>query len=892
VRHPAATQPINIPSLKPANNPKEILFGHFHRIRYAKNGKFVALGVSMEIAQLFDFVGRFPTTSAQQRFWFQEMAKPGDIELNIAVRWELRGAFRVADIERAMQIITDRHEMLRTRFVEEHGELWQEVVTGVRFHLGVVDLRAVSPKDHDARVAAMARELAAEPFDLTRPCQLRMSLVRLAPDRAAILIVAHHIAFDGFSIGVLGNELGLTVQALSENRAPDLPELALQYGDYALWEKELEASGAQEEDGLFWERKLKDAAYFELETDFPRPAIRTTTGKTLIKPFPAGFDARMTAFNKSAGISFFTLGAAVMSAALHRWSGKTDILFASPVAGRTDTAIEQLIGVFINTLALRIEVHPDDSLLDHISRVSAVVKEAVLHQAYPFDKVVRRLKRPRDASRRPLVSLNLNMQRVFLQERRYGAFEMVSVPSHMPGVFYDMNIQIIGRNAGWKLMIDYNDAMFSKQTVDAFADLLLATFDITLSEPARSLSTLPLRPQTRRRVPHALSAPLPEDDALPSPHDDLPGRGIVAPAVRQIWADILGIPVAECQGDFFELGGYSLRVLRMLARVEAQFGKRVPLAAFLSDPTLEGFSRALREALQDNAHGAAPQGTDGRVIEIMTLHPAHAGSPVIATINQPFLYHAMARNLSDDLEVANVFVPDEAAFALLKEMDFDAIAAEAARRLRARYGGRPMVLCGQCVDGLLGLRISQKLAEAGEHILAVAMIDTWEPGRFVRMTRLERIVARWTIRARRWGHYLTEKAAGRIGWAELFRKSNLGNGMMRRLGMAEPKTEAERLAIAVNAQLVRMSRKHPFDQYEGEVVLFKTRAHTEAALRLSFGWSGLLAADTPVYPLAGWHEDALLKSGVERISQVLEARVNRCREACAVPVPRGAQHAR
>lgn len=831
----------------------------------------------MESAQLTDTVARFPATSAQQRFWFQEMAKPGDIELNIAVRWEIRGTFRVSDIEQAVQLITSRHEMLRSRFVEENGELWQEVAASVQFHLGVVDLRAVAPPDHEARVVTMARELAAQPFDLTRPCQLRMTLVRLAADRAAILIVAHHIAFDGFSIGVLGNELGQIVQALSENRAPDLPELALQYGDFALWEKELEASGALEEDGLFWERKLKDAPYFELQTDFPRPTIRTTTGKTLIKAFPTDFDARMTAFNKSVGISFFTLGAAVMSAALHRMTGHTDILFASPVAGRTDIEIEKLIGVFINTLAIRISVHPDESLLEHIDRVRDVVKEALLHQGYPFDNVVRRLKRPRDTSRTPLVSLNLNMQRVFLQERRYGNFEMISVPSHMPGVFYDMNVQIIGRNTGWKLMIDYNDSLFKAETVEGLADLLLATFETTLAEPARKLSTLPFEraapPSAVEVVPLAKVQP---QQGYPHSSDEIES------AVQRIWADVLGIPVSDCTGDFFDLGGYSLRVLRMLARIEEEFGHRMPLAAFLADPTLDGFASALRDALQRSANGDTIEDTEGRILDVLTLRPGTEGSPVIATINQPFLYHAMAQIIKDDLEVANLFVPDSEAFNLMKEMDFGTIADEAAHLLRARYLGRPLVLCGHCVDGLLALRIGQKLEEAGKDVIAVAMIDAWEPSRFVRRTSFERFTTRWTIRARRWRHYLGEKLRGQIGWKELLLKNNLGTGILRRLGMAEPETEAERLAVEVNYQLVRASRKDSFGHYSGEVVLFKTRAHTDAALKQTFGWSDLLAADTTVYPLVGWHEDALLKSGFARIAQVLEAKINRHRQVPAL----------
>lgn len=824
----------------------------------------------METQKLVDIVGRFPTTAAQQRFWFQELTSPGDIELNIAVRWEIRGKFSASDIEKAVQIVVARHEMLRTRFVETDGELWQEVVDNVGFRLGVVDLRAVAPDEHEARVAAMSRELAGRPFDLTQPCLLRMSLAQLAPDRAEILIAAHHIAFDGFSIGVLGQEIGQIVQAFAEDRKPDLPDLPLQYGDFALWEKELEASGALEADGVFWDEKLKNARYFELETDFPRPAKRTTTGKTLVTPFPADFDRRMTEFNKSAGISYFTLGAAALGAALHVSTGKTDILFAAPVAGRTDIETEKLIGVFINTLAIRMPAQSDSTLMDHIFRVQDVVKDSLLHQAYPFNSIVQRLRWPRDTSRTPLASLNLNMQRVFLEERKYGAFEMVSVPSHMPGVFYDMNIQIIGRNSGWKLMIDYNDSLFRAETVAQFSDLLLLTFEQILSDPSQKISSLPFERGATPPAPVTLdAAPEPRSQKSVPLHNEIEG------VLQQIWADILGIAVPDARGDFFELGGHSLVALRMLARVQERFGYRVPLGVFLSDPSLKAVAQTIADGLNTSAQQAEPAPARPAIWDVLTLRPAHDESPLIVTMNQPFLYHAMANHIADGLEFINLYIPDAESVTALEVMEFDALAQTAVQVLQARYPGRQMVLMGHCVDGLMALRMAQYLSQDSETVLAVAMIDAWHPDRFARMTRSDRFRARWVNRGRRWSHNIVQKLEGQISWKELLLRTRPGIWYLRRIGAAEQESDASRSQIAVNHHLVVASRRAEFAPYNGDVVLFRTRAHSDAALAQMFGWTGVLAADTPVYSLPGWHEDALLTTGIDRISKVLEAKINR-----------------
>lgn len=824
----------------------------------------------METAPQSDPIGRFPASFAQTRFWFQEQTRPGDKELNIAVRWEIRGRFSDAHLQDAIQLVVDRHEILRTRFIVTEGELFQEVVAHVGFRLGLVDLRAVKPAEHDARVAAMARELAARPFDLTQPCALRMTLVRLSADRAAILIAAHHIVFDGFSIGVLGDEIGRIMQGFAERRQPDLPEIDLHYGDYALWERELEVSGALEEDGAFWDSQLRGAPYFELDPDLPRPAQRSTSGATLVHPFPPDFDSRMAAFNRQEGISFFTLGAAALSAALHRWTGKTDILFATPVAGRTDVALEKLIGVFINSLVLRIGADPEATLRDHVARVSAHVKDALLHQDYPFEKLVQRLRPPRDPSRVPLVSVNLNMQRAFLKEQQYGGLELISVPSHMPGVVYDLNIQIIGRKSGWKLMIDYNTSLFRPATVAQFADLLVQAFDTILTRPDSKLGALPA-PKRTDAVPAAAET-APES---PAPEPQGQDGAATRAAVQRIWAEILGRPAADCTGDFFDLGGHSLAALRMLAQVQTRFGQQLPLAAFLADPTLEALVANIATALPSTPDDTSMQHGASAFWETMPLRPGPDGGPLLVTINQPFLYHALARSLALDIEVVNLSIPDIDRLEGLGADAFDTLAQDAASVLKARHSGRQLLFLGHCVDGALALRIAQSEFLATEDIVLVAMIDTWEPGAILRRSARERMRLRWLMRLRRWGHYLGERHKGRIGWTDLFLETRPGPALLRRLGVTAPQEDAVQRAIAVNHRLVQFSRDIAQAPYDGAVILFKTLASADTARAQAFGWADLLPADAAVHDLPGWHQDALRTTGTDRIARILEARIAR-----------------
>lgn len=808
-------------------------------------------------------IERFPATAAQKRFWFQEQANPGDVELNIAVRWEIRGTFREPDIESAFQQIVDRHEILRTRFVDEGGEPLQEVVESCAFRLGSVDLRAVPADQHEARVDAISRELGAQHFDLSQPCLFRVTMVSLAADRAALLIVAHHIVFDGFSIGVLGHELGMIMQGLNERRPPQIEELPLQFGDYALWEEELQTSDAMEEDGRYWENRLNDAGYFELKPDFPRPAIHTARGRTVTLAFPPNFDARMTEYCKQSSISIFTFGAACMGAALQRWSGQTDILFSVPVAGRMDVDIEKLIGVFVNTMVMRLRVQPGSTLQDHILGLKPVVQEALEHQAYPFDLLVRRIRRPRHPGRPHLVSLNLNMQRVFLQERTYGDFRMISVPSHMPGIHFDMNVQIVGRQSGWKIMLDYNEHLFREETAERFARLLQATMETALDRPTRRIVELPLDTDTADDQPPAVVSAVARP--LDNVTEEISDIGAIEDSLRQIWSDLLRLPAEACNDDFFDIGGHSLHALRMLARVESRFGVKLPVAAFLSDSTLSGFSRALAGAMAAPAATAPEHNSEHGGWEIMSLRTAAEDAPVIVTVNQPFLYHAIARNLTSSCSVVNLSLRDREAFEKVRPCSFDQVAEQLSDLVRQNFAGRPVIALGHCVDALVALRMSQALANAGAPVFAVGMIDAWAPGAFPEEAE---------VRRRRKSHYLRQKLRGAIGWKDFFLKNRKTKQMLRRLGMTEPETETENLSRAVNFHLFDLSKVYRFAPYPGDVMLFKTDAQTPEADHLMFGWSGILADHTPIHAIRGWHEDALLHAGIDRMARILDSRVS------------------
>lgn len=469
------------------------------------------------IRTIGDVVAEFPASTTQQRAWFLDRVKPGNTALNVAVRWEFRGTVSADSIERAFAHVIDRHEVLRTRLVERDGALVQQVVAYVPFKLGRIDIPATDEAEALRRIDTIAQEDAARAFDLTQPGMIRTTLVRFSPERAILLIVVHQSIFDGFSIRVLGEEIGKATAAFEAGRQPDLPDLPLQFGDFALWQKELLECGVMEEEAAYWQETLKDAPYFEIEPDKPRPAERSTDAGKIVVNLPEDFGPRLKEAAQAASVSPFAFGAAVVSGCLHRLTGARDVLMGVQVAGRTEVDLEPLIGVFINNVVLRFHPEPDCAFADHLASARRVIEGALSHQTLPFNKLVELINPVRDPSRTPLISVNFNLMEVFLQGRSYGEFELISVPSHLPGTIYDLNVAIIGRpSAGWQITLEYATDLFESATIEALAAMLRDCFDLALSTPGLRLGDLPLDPtlaarqerqiQTLKRIEEALVA--------------------------------------------------------------------------------------------------------------------------------------------------------------------------------------------------------------------------------------------------------------------------------------------------------------------------------------------------------------------------------------------------
>lgn len=432
----------------------------------------------------------FPCSSSQQRCWFINSLNPGNPALNIALRWEIKGRFNTATIEQAFQTIIDRHEILRTRFDEKDGEPIQQVAASHAFKLSVVDLTILAEAERMDEAMTLASREAHAPFDLRQLPLIRVTLLRLAADYAFLLVTVHQIAFDGWSIRVLANEFGVIAAALQAGRSPDLPEPLLQYGDYCRWQKEYFASESFEAEADYWKSKLTGAPYFEVVPDHERPARPAYRGEILAAILPPELGEQLEETARRHNLTLFSFGCAVTGAMLHRYTGASDVILGTQIAGRDDPDLENMIGMFINNLVMRFDASGDPTFAEFLTRVNATVQDALIHQRMPFHTLVELLNPPRDAKRTPLISVNFTVLRDVMDHKSYGGFDLLGQPSLSAGSLYDLIFFMVHWPSGWRMAMEYNPDLFEKRTAERMLEFLMATFAFAISNPQAKLSAL------------------------------------------------------------------------------------------------------------------------------------------------------------------------------------------------------------------------------------------------------------------------------------------------------------------------------------------------------------------------------------------------------------------
>ena len=345
----------------------------------------------------------FPASFAQQRLWFLDQLDPNQSVYNMVYAVRFETPLDLAVLEKSLNEIVRRHESLRTTFTSIDGQPMQVIKTHRDFTLPLVDLSQLPPAEREVQSRPYAEQEAGRPFDLATGPLLRLTLMRLGERENVLLVVMHHIVSDGWSMGIFLRELATLYEAFSRNRQSPLPELPVQYADYAAWQREWLQGDALEEQVSYWRAHFSGApAALELAADRPRPPIQTFKGARRYTDLPASLVDRLRALSRAEGVTLFMTMLAAFDVLLWRYSGQADIVVGTPIAGRNRSELEGLIGYFANTLPLRANLADNPTFRDLLLRVRESALEAYAHQDVPFDRLVEELRPERSLSHTPL----------------------------------------------------------------------------------------------------------------------------------------------------------------------------------------------------------------------------------------------------------------------------------------------------------------------------------------------------------------------------------------------------------------------------------------------------------------------------------------------------------
>jgi amino acid adenylation domain-containing protein len=431
-----------------------------------------------------------PLSSGQERLWFLDRLEPDSSLYNIPTALRLAGDLNEQFLREALNEIVRRHEALRTTFASADGAPIQKINPAGDAPFTVIDLSRAVNGSRDAEVQRRIREAANQPFDLSRDLMIRATLLRLAPQEHILILVAHHIAADEWSLRVLFKELALLYEASVTGREINLPALPIQYADYANWQRDLLQGPAISEHVEYWRIQLEGCTpNLELPTDASRAAAGAHRGALAHHTVSAQtLDAIKNLSRRENATLFMTLLAA-FNLLLHRYTRQEDILIGSPIAGRTRAEMEELIGFFVNTLVLRAKPRDDMPFTELLKQVRETTLGAYAHQELPFEKLVEMVHPERSASGSPLVQVLFAFESGYVDERLLPGLRAESMEVETGTAKFDLTLVAQEENGALKLIAEYDTDLFSS----AMIERLLGHFDNLL----KSLAAQPEMPLSK-----------------------------------------------------------------------------------------------------------------------------------------------------------------------------------------------------------------------------------------------------------------------------------------------------------------------------------------------------------------------------------------------------------
>jgi amino acid adenylation domain-containing protein len=434
-----------------------------------------------------------PLSFAQQRLWFFDQLELTPSTYNIPYALHLNGTLELAALERSFNEVMQRHEVLRTHFPTLDGQPVQRITNTLRLTIPLLDLSALSRIERETISRQLANQEAQRPFDLTTGPLVRVHLLRLGSDEHVLLLNLHHIICDGWSLGVLMRELAILYAAFVHGQPSPLAELPLQYADFTLWQRDLLQGEMLQEQLAYWRTHLAGApTVLELPTDHPRPAVQSYRGAWHSFQLPLSLTEKLKALSQQEGVTLFMTLLAAFAILLARWSGQSQVVVGTPVAERGHRELEELIGFFVNTLALRVDLSGNPSVRELLARVREVALQGYAHQDLPFEKLVEVLTPERHLSHTPLFQVMLILQNTERPRLTLPGVTLQPFFVESGGARFDLTLSLDETEQGLAGVLEYSTDLFEPETMQRLVGHLQTLLEAIVQEPEQHVAELPL----------------------------------------------------------------------------------------------------------------------------------------------------------------------------------------------------------------------------------------------------------------------------------------------------------------------------------------------------------------------------------------------------------------
>ena len=434
----------------------------------------------------------YPLSFAQQRQWVLAQLEPDSPSYNIPTAVRIKGELSIATLQRSLNQILHRHGALRTAFELVNGQPVQRILSDLCLDLPVIDLSGLPPAMQESQVQHLAVREARQPFALNCPPLLRVKVLRLQASEHVLFLTLHHSVADGWSMGVLVEELAALYSAIQHHQPNPLADLPIQYVDFAVWQRQWLQGEVLETQLNYWKAQLQGASVLELPTDYPRPAVRSVRGASQPVQLSVELTEVLKQLSQRSGCTLFMTLLAAFNLLLYRYTGNEDIVVGTPIANRNRTEIERLIGFFVNTLALRTDLSGNPSFTELLQRVRNVTLDGYAHQDLPFEQLVEELQLQRSLNVTPLFQVMFVLQTLPMQSLTSEGLCWSPLNSHSGTAKFDLTLSLHETTDGLAGTLEYSLDLFTASTIERMIAHWQVLLEAIVAHPKQPISAFPI----------------------------------------------------------------------------------------------------------------------------------------------------------------------------------------------------------------------------------------------------------------------------------------------------------------------------------------------------------------------------------------------------------------